>query len=276
MSYSPRKDNRKRFLSELVSIDAWHEPIILNQKTAGVFVELSFKEGRIGGGNDELPFTFKVSLRRAALLVRLEHPLELNRTSVARSIPETQAELTRVKTAREEAERKLGGTLEMSPAAFAAAISGSATNKVAKSEELKIVQTIPEIMVTPYPEGASAYSWIMEPTWKEHLRGQPWDPVDIPRMRVGMNGNEIKLPPAVSVELRCNFEDIDVYDLETKAETVMGVVKDQIFNATNRKAAHQHLKKLISEADLIPAKFDNRFNEVMLASVLAMEGGDEG
>lgn len=267
-------DNRRRFLSELVSIDAWHEPIRIDDKSAGVFVELSFREGRIGGDDGELPFTFKASLRRAALVVRLEHPLKLDRSSVARSIPAKQAELTKVRSAREEVERKLGGNLGVDPAHFAAALNGelSKSTAISKAEELKVVQTIPEIMVTPFPEGVNAYSWSMEPTWKDFLKGQPWNPIDHARLRVGLDGKAQAIDPAITVELRCAFEDIEIYDLETKADSIFGLVKDTTFNLTNQKSAIQHLKRLIAEADLLPSKFDNRFNEVILANVIAMEG----
>lgn len=241
-------DNRQRYLAELVSIDAWHEPIKIDEKTAGVFVELSFKEGRIGGDDGQLPFTFKVSLRKAALIIRLEKPLKLDRNAVARSIPVAEGELTRVRAARETAERKLAGGVGMDAAKFAAAMTAEASShtQITKSDEIKVVQTIPEIMVTPFPDGANAYSWTMEPTWKDFLRGQPWNPTDHPRLRVGIDSKMPPIEPAISVELRCAFEDIEIYDIETKAESVFGVIKDGVFNLTNRKAAIQHLKKLIS------------------------------
>jgi len=91
-------------------------------------------------------------------------------------------------------------------------------------------------------------------------------------MKVGVDNKMPNIEPAITVELRCAFEDMEIYDLETKADSVFGVIKDGAFNITNKKAAVHHLKKIITQAELTPAKLDNRFNDVLLASVIAMEG----
>jgi hypothetical protein len=267
------RSNRRRLLSDLLSIDAWHAPIRVDEKTAKVCVELTFKEGRVGGNDTELPFTFKVSLRKAELTIKLENPLVYDRDTVSRSIPSTKAELTRIRTAREHAERTAKFGMNIDAASFAAAFKAQAGEKTSDQREdvLKVVQTIPEIMVTPSPKGNNSYSWSMEPTWRQFLSGQPWDPSEEPRMLVGLT-KVSKIEPAVSVELRCAFEDIAIYELETKETSVFGLIKASAFNVVNEKAAVQYLKKLIAQADLQSSAMDNRFNEIILASVMAMEG----
>jgi hypothetical protein len=65
------KDNRTKVLGEVLSLDAWHEPFRCDGETSGVFVELSFHEGRLGGDDAAMPVTFKIELKRALLTVRL-------------------------------------------------------------------------------------------------------------------------------------------------------------------------------------------------------------
>lgn len=62
-------NNRTRVLGEVLSLDAWHDPFRCNGETSGVFVELSFHEGRLGGEESNIPFTFKIELKRALLTV---------------------------------------------------------------------------------------------------------------------------------------------------------------------------------------------------------------
>src|SRR6478672_4710428 len=120
------RDNRTRVLGEVLSLDAWHEPFQCDGNTSGVFVELSFHEGRLGG-EAGIPFTFKVELRRALLTVRLEAPLEIDRRNVARSIPETDVELRRIKSAKAHAEASLSAKAKLSPRDMALALSGAAS-----------------------------------------------------------------------------------------------------------------------------------------------------
>lgn len=267
------RSNRRRLLSDLLSIDAWHDPIRVDERTAKVHVELTFKEGRVGGNDAELPFTFRVSLHKAEMTVKLESPLTYDRNTVARSIPAAWAELTRIRTAREQAERTAKVGMNIDAASFAAAFRAQAgeTKSDQREDVLKVVQTIPEIMVTPSPSGNNSYSWAMEPTWRPFLSGQPWHPTEQPRMLVGLN-KKTKIDPAISVELRCAFEDIAIYELETKETSVFGLLKASAFNMVNEKAAIQYLKKLITQADLEPSAMDNRFNDVLLASVISLEG----
>lgn len=264
--------NRKRILSEVLSIDSWHEPFWIDGSTSAVHVELSFHEGRLGGDTDDFPFTFKINLKKALLTIRVERPLEIERSSVARSVPEAQVELTRLRMAREAAQAQVGVSANITPAALAFALRGEAkkATEISSQDELKMVQSLPETLVSPRPDGPQQYSWELEPTFRSALRGQPWDPVASPRLRVRFPGSHLKLDPCISVEIRCALEDIHISDLRPKKYGVGEDIKEMIFNRINEAAAIQHLKLTLRDADLEPSQLDNRFSEIILASVISV------
>jgi hypothetical protein len=266
------RDNRRRILAEALSIDAWHEPIKLNGTTSAVHVELSFHEGRLGGETEDFPFTFKVTLKKALLTIRVEKPLEIDKRSIARSVPEAQVELTRLRKARDTAQSQSGAAAGISPKAFALALRAESTSasEVAAEDELKVIQALPRTIVTPRPDGPRQYSWELEPTYQSALRGQPWDPVQAPRLRVKHIGARSALDPCINVEVRCALEDVHISDLQPKAFGIRETMKDAVFNRINEAAAIQHLKLVLREADLEPSRMDNRFSDILLASVLAL------
>jgi len=263
--------NFKRVFADVISLDAWHEPFRLDQETYGVFAEISFSEGRMGGDDPEIPFTFNVRLKKALLSIRLEEPLALDRHSVARGIPARQAEYTQVIRAKEAARSHVGLKGKITPALIAAALSGeiSKSTEIGKDEELKIVKEVPEILVTARPEGPRGYSWELEPLMNEYLKGQPWDPIEPPRMRVHAPASA-GLDPAIKVEIRCALEDLDITSMIPKDESIVQKITGLPRRDVNEAVAIHHLKKVLTEVDLFPGKLDNRFNSILLADVLAL------
>ncbi len=265
-------NNRSRVLSEVVSLDAWHGPIESNSTSSSVSVEINFKEGRIGGGDEDFPFTFKLSLKRALLKLRLESPLKIDRTSIARNIPDAQVKHTELITARNQAtaEVKAGG--KINPALFTAALSGQVetSTEVSKQEEMSVVRTVPPILVSSEPRNQNEYCWTLEPTYLPYLMGQPWDPVNDPRLLAKYDYNKIgKIDPVIEATLTCAFEDIEIDDILPKDETLQKRVSNFWKGDTRMSAAKQHLKTVLQNYDLEPGSMDNRFASLLVASVIA-------
>ena len=264
-------DNRVQFLSDVLSVDAWTDPIKLDDRTAGVYVDLTFHEGRIGGDRHEIPFTFKLNIKRALLTVHLDDDLKMDRQKVARSVPSNQAEYQRVKGARDVAEQNssLGGKIDISALSFALEGERTSRSSLTREDELRIVQTIPENLVTPKTEGAQGYSWIIEPTYREFLRGQPWHPTDDPRLMIGLK-RLVNERPQVRIEIKCAFEDLDISDLRPKKVPKEDFFK-VVFHEINQRSAEHFLKMILTESHLLPGRLDNRFREVVIANVIALE-----
>lgn len=193
--------NNRRVLAQALAIDAWHEPMRFDGETFSVHVELSFKSGRIGGDDPTFPFTFNIALKRALLTLKLESPLAIDRRTVARSIPNSSAELTRIISAKEEAKSNIDFGGKISPESLSFALSANNSNKNIKSNErqVKIVQELPRIIANPQPRGPTEYAWELTPGQSDTLDGQPWDPVEQPRFSVSYKANGVpKIAPVMT------------------------------------------------------------------------------
>ncbi len=266
--------NKRRVLAQVLSIDAWHEPMKFDGQTFSVHVELSFKNGRVGGDNPDFPFTFNVALKRALLTLTLEKPLVIDRNSVARSIPLNQAEMTRIVSARDEVKSsvELGG--KVSPLTMAFSLTGKTAGSEANSREnqVKVVQEVPRIIALPQPSGRREYAWELKPGQSETLEGQPWDPVAEPRFsaRITTDGKP-RIEPIIKAVVSCKLEDLDITDLTLKDSSVVGIFKEMAFNRVNTAAAVQHLKFTLKEMELETGDFGDLFSAVTLADVILSE-----
>lgn len=266
-------DNRVRVLAEVMSIDAWHEPFRIDGQTSAVYVEISFQEGRLGGDNPAVPFTFRIGLRRALLTIKLEDPLTIKRSSVARDIPQTPAELSRILSAKKIAKSNVLVKGSLSPSSLSLGLSGSlnAEREASKEEQVKVVQQVPRIVATSKPRGSQEYAWDLQPTYEDYLEGQPWDPTREPRLRVNHPSQRQRIDPTIKVSLSCALEDLSISDLVPKPTGLMESVKQVIGNEISYAAAVQYLKRVLVDSDLHVGQADNRFSSLLIADVLAKE-----
>lgn len=266
--------NRIKVLAQILSVDAWHDPFTIDQSTSGVYVEVSFREGRIGGDDSSFPFTFRMALKRALLTVHVESPLVIDRSTVARSIPKVQAELLQVRAAKGKTEAHASAGGRISSSTLSVDFGGAARTGSEKSneEELRISQTVPEIIVNPIPKDGRSYCWELEHSIKDKLEGQPWHPVEEPRLRVRSPDSILRIEPSVKVIISCALEDLIIEDIQLKKRDLVNDAKELVFPGNNLAAAVQHLKKVLLDADLDVAQLDDRFSQIILANVLASEG----
>ncbi|MEV5030910.1 hypothetical protein [Sphingobium sp. LMC3-1-1.1] len=267
-------DNRIRVFSEVVAIDAWHQPIQVSDYSASVHVDVTFKQGRVGGNDDRFPFTFRLSLKKATLLVTVESPLEVDRKSVARNVPEAQVEYSRIKLARESAVARLAAGARLTPSHVSAHLNAAAELNGEHSDQVekKLSLSTPPTMVTYEPVDRSNYRWTLSPVLEDELSGQPWDPVSNPRLRMGSSKTLGRIEPIIKAEIFCALEDLEISDIKPKEKpTISAKIHDFVFGDENKAVAIQHLKLLLRDADLDPGSLDNRFSDVLLASVIALE-----
>ncbi|HEY5723527.1 MAG TPA: hypothetical protein VIT45_14525 [Allosphingosinicella sp.] len=174
--------------------------------------------------------------------------------------------------AKDAAISELSGSARLTPTALALALgaTGKRAAELQAEDKMSLVQNLPETLVTPRPGGGREYSWDLEPTFRETLRGQPWDPVESPRLHVRCATRLPALPPTIKVEVSCSLCDVEITELELKDESIKGVMKSMVSNSMNEAAAIQHLKLILRDADLEPHALDNRFSELLLASIIAV------
>jgi hypothetical protein len=264
--------NRLRLLSDVLSLDAWHSPMRTDRASCQVCVELTFKEGRLGGEDEDFPFTFRLSLKRALMTIRLEEPLDIVRDSVARNIPDSQVHQTRLRAVRDGLIGSIGGEAKISPDTFVAALNAKLKTErtVQNEEETSFIQILPPILAVSEPRGRREYSWTLEPTFMPALRGQPWDPVESPRLSARYDPRKIsKVTPAISVRIECALEDLLIQDINPKDRSLQETISNILPGDTRLAAAKQHIKHVLRVANLEPGGLDNRFSRFLVASVLA-------
>lgn len=265
--------NQRRVLAEVLAIDAWHQPFRTNGGTSTVHVELSFRNGHIGGDDPDFPFTFRIALKRALLTIKLEPPLKLDRHSVARSNEKDRGEHTKTVSLRDEAKANASLSGKVTPATIHASISGGASSMLETSQQdkLHITRSVPKIIATPRPMGMHEYAWELLPGHDDILDGQPWNPVDDPRFAVQSLKAIGPLPPTVKVFVSCKLQDIDITDLRLKKTGPFDVIKEAAFHRLNTTVAIQHLKLTLKDMNLEVGHLDDRFSSLIIADILASE-----
>lgn len=263
-------DNRVKLFAQLVRADAWLAEYGPDKK-GQLHVELSFQDGHFGGDSTAIPFTFSASLKRAMLRVAVESPLKIDRSSVARSIPQKEIELNKYISIRKQIDASASAQATANPRAFAAGLAGSIQGAISvdKGEEARVRETVPAILVKAQPGGAGSYQWELQPSYFAYLEGQPWHPIDEPRMKIDASNANSPQDLATRIFIECHRDDIEVYDLKLKDEGVQARANNLLFNEMNKKAAIQYIKLCLEGAELDPGILDNRFARVVLADLIA-------
>lgn len=202
--------------------------------------------------------------------------MKIDRASVARNIPDTQIEQTKIRTVRDKLLAKAGANASLSAGGILAAVKGSASleRELKDDDELKIVQALPPILAVCEPRSSQEYSWTLEPTFMRELKGQPWDPIDYPRLAARYDFSKIGvIEPVIHARLDCALEDVVIDDIQPKDATLLDKVASLLPGDTRLVAAKQHLKQIMKVAHLEPGEMDNRFSSLMIATVLATVEG---
>lgn len=268
--------NRVRLFADIMSVDAWHTPFRSNSFESQVHVEISFSEGRIGGDDIDIPFTFSVSLTRAIVTIKVQPPLAIDKTTIARSVPSAEVELVRYRSVKKKAQQSIGISGRLSLSSYFMALTGSTKKEsdVTSEDESKVLEKVPPILIRPQPGGTGEYRWELEPSYQEFLEGQPWHPIDAPRLSV--RSSKIIDDPMIKVTISCKREDLEIRDLQLKDDCLNSKFGQLIHRDMNEAAAVQHIKRLLEFADLEPGRLDNRFSSVLLADIISTAGNSDG
>src|SRR5205823_1663756 len=80
--------NRRRAFAEIVSLDAWHEPFSEASSKVDLHADVVFETARVGG-EDDSPVRFRLSMRRAEVVIVIPEwePVGVDKASVSRDNP---------------------------------------------------------------------------------------------------------------------------------------------------------------------------------------------
>jgi len=256
-------------LADVVSLDAWHDPLIESRPSV-VFVELAFREGRLGGDRHDFPLTFTLSLRRAELNVHVDAPLEIVRKSIARHIPDLAIKRTSTSSVSRSSKAKAASAIDLKGVAplVSAGVAAEISADSGQSSKLEISEQPRAILVAGDPLADDGYRWSLAPSYLSHLLGQPWHPVDEPRLSVRAR-SALAEEAGVHVELTCRMEDMVVSKLEPKEPSLAEKVRHLLDNDRRRRIAEHHIKHVIRSVNIGASEVDNRFSRLILRSIVA-------
>lgn len=265
--------NSARILQELVNVEAWHKPLVFDEPR-GLHVALSFHDARYSGG-DRSPVSFRVQLKRATLVIVCDANLSVPRGTKVREYPPMNQTVRTFDEAQSnsgsETEGEIGTEVSMSPDKLSAKANAKArvkdTDQVAAKVATERTHVLTQRVRMNYNEIGFEHHWNCEPIDAQALSG------------TAHNGHSpiIELKPkmekhlrdlGVRVFLKCKADDLEITEIEVKQSILSRFSKD---DAKKRlKMAKAVLKKKLAEAGLEIVDLDPKFQDVLLADLLAV------
>ncbi|WP_325060917.1 hypothetical protein [Vitreimonas sp.] len=268
-------DNKTRAFSDVVTVDAWHQPFSETGGRVDLHADVVFGTARIGA-EKESPVRFRLSLRQAELIVVVPElePISVDVMSVSRDAPDTQGRVR--KSFAQEAQGRLGGgfAVTVSPAAPSASMSASAeaTQAVRQKSDVELTSEVTAFVVTHSQTSEGHHRWRLEPIANKQLVGRPWKAAEAPRLTlVDERDGSHEIAGAVRVEVRCRREDLLIEDLALKDQTVWDSLKGQKGEKNRMAAAISYIRDRLVETGLEFDSIEDPFGVITLSSVIAQE-----
>ncbi|MEM5476836.1 hypothetical protein [Pacificibacter sp. AS14] len=265
--------NTARILEEVVSLEAWHSPLVVNVDSP-FHVALSFSEGRFQGGKDN-NISFKVALKRATLVVFVDDNLKVPNKTKVREYPTRNIEVSRTNRESEAfgetngSKTSGGGEIGLTKLnAKATQEENSGTQQTSNmSGEHKEFERVTRAMRMTHHKVGTQETWKIEPIDANTLQGMCHDGDDA----------LIKITPktalrlsdmAIRVFLKCDAEDIEVSDIELDKSLLEKLSGANL--QRRKKQAKIVIAQKLAERSLELVDLDKKYQEVILADVLAV------
>jgi hypothetical protein len=265
-------DNRRRAFADVVSIDAWHDAFNSENSIVDLHADVVFGKARIGG-EPESPVRFRLSVRRAEVVVVIPgtEPVRVDRKTVSRAV--TQREGTVVESVERAAKANVKGNASASfgQSGISGSISGEsgAQANISASKKIEISAAFEFMKITQSKTADDHYRWIIEPQQSGYLEGRPWDGAKEPRLKlIDKRTDRSKgIPPSVRVEVRCRREDLIVEDIEVKDETTWASLKRAAGFRNKLVAAESYIRDRLAEEGFEVKNVGEIFIELILGAV---------
>ncbi|MHC2003041.1 hypothetical protein ACYQR9_21770 [Methylobacterium sp. CM6241] len=215
------RDNRKRALAEVVSLEAWHKGFTKNRKSADLFVDVAFFSGRIGK-EASADVRFELCLKRAHLVVIIPptEPAKVSPASVRRDTPLKKIKSSETVKSSSKQSTGIGGILKGGLKGILPQIElkGSADYSSSRQRVTEIVQNNEAFKVLNVRIVDNEYVWIIKPVEENFLEGRPWNAVKEPRLNITDTRSDRSkgIEPNIRIEVRCLREDIDIKSIQYK------------------------------------------------------------
>lgn len=267
-------DNRRQAFADVVTIDAWHDVFDGTHAKADLHADVVFGTARVGGESTS-PVRFRLSVRCAEIVVVIPElePVSVDRASVSRDAPTTQAQLTEIRQHKGEGSIKATASSSISPLALSAQAAAEVTGKADASVQktIEVTETVTLMIVTQSQTADGHYRWLLRPGLGDVLQGRPWRAESQPRLKLvdGRSDPTKGIPPTVRVEVRCRREDLVIEGLEIKDETTWARMKERLGFRNRMAAAVSYIRDQLTREGLDANNLEDIFGELTLGSTTA-------
>ncbi|MGE8131808.1 hypothetical protein ACQKQD_33245 [Methylobacterium sp. NPDC080182] len=268
------QDNRKRALSEVVSLDAWHKGFTLKQSTASLHVDIAFSTGRIGE-EAESPVRFQIRLKQAEVVVIVppHEPAKIAKSSVRRDAPEKEMKLT--ETHRSSTKKSIVGSakakLGLAGLIPSLETTGKHSCETSSDASVKIVKNLHSMAVKQIQTADGDYAWEIKPVGSGFLDGRPWNAKKQPRLSFSDTrpDRDKGIEPSVRVELRCRREDLEIFDIVNKEK--IGFIEAATNHFANQKmaAAQALIRTRLSQSGLLTGDINDPYSQITICAIIA-------
>jgi hypothetical protein len=264
-------NNRIRAFSEVVTIDAWHEPFASNRPRADLCAHVVFKLGRLGG-DSESPVRFKLGIKRAEIvLVRPDgEEIKIDRNSILRGTP--KAKIRKVTKLQKEhglsAALGIGAEADEKGASVNVKTEAEIKALQSKVEDILLDEDLPHILVVQSLDGRDQYQWEVSPAITIALEGEPWErDKAIVNLGDGRARDSKNPPPAVRIECRCKREDLIIKDIDIKDQSILEKASTLVKRDKKMRAVEAYVRDRLVQEGLSFTNISDPYASVTLASV---------
>jgi hypothetical protein len=265
-------DNRRRTLSEVVSLEAWHKPFSKAHKKVDLHVDVAFLTGRLGG-EDTSEVRFVLTLRQAEIIVMVPpgEPLKIDPASVSRDGPTVAIKVAKGHLVTKKTKAKAGvkAKLDSLAPSLGMTLAGEAGIEASDQARLSIVEAVRNMRLQ-HTLGPDGHRWTVSSVGDRPIEGRPWDPIKRPRLKVvdQREDREKGLSPVLKVEVRCRREDLVISGIELKEPQATSTGWFARKSRVNGDLAAQAvIRSRLAQEGLVHGSLDDRFAVITLASV---------
>jgi hypothetical protein len=270
---SPLTPNRRRILSDVISLEAWHEPFSPGRVSA-IYVDAVFLEARLGK-EPESPVRFTLKLRRAeiALVISPNEPLQVLHASVARDQSVKSARLKSQKTTASRSGSSAAANVAIG-SSTGAQVEASGFAGLSKEEQsvVEIDTPVRLILTTQSRTADGHYRWEVKAVHSGPLEGKPWDPLQEPRLSVrDTRTDEKHVEGSCYVEIRCRREDLIIEGIKLKGSSRLNFLPQRKRHHNRMAAAEAYILAALTSRSLGSDDIHEPFGEICLANILVEE-----
>lgn len=269
--------NRKRILSEVVSLEAWQQPTEINSQLS-LHADVVFKEGRIGG-EESSKLRFKLQVKRAELIIVVpeNEPVSVVRSSVSRDtikvvgVKNSKSKSSRSSVLKSSVKAGLSNLKVNGFAGIDFSVAADANNE----ETIEHQQSLSSITVEQSLTHDGQYKWELSHAIGSALRGRPWDCVSNPRLTlIDKRKDPSKgIPPIVNIKIRCLREDLLISEIAVKDEAKWKKIVSGAGFKNKHLAAEAYIRNMLAKEGLDSGDISDPFCSINLAYITVDRAG---